>query len=420
MATQPAPWRSGDAHRQPPGAGLLEVVADLPLVTDEVAVDVAQMVEVERLETLHGAQRADPEVDGAVAGGEHPSVARDRGAVGGLHGQRRLEQAVGVAGALDVGADRQTERLVGHPIGSEQTGDRAGCTRGDHHEVGIPAFAGDLDARDAAVVVEHRHGGGVVDDLGAGGVRGLDEVGVELAARPHGAVGRKAAGAGPGQLAADLAGDHPQSVDAVRIVEVDLEILERGDRPGCEAVAADLVAPGPAFSNTVTQAPPRAARMAAAAPAGPPPITITSRRCMTPMVPDRRARTGSPAHGRVTPETSRPRGTVGRCPGCRSASRFDRSRPRAGGRSGGCVGASLPPAADTAGDVPQEPLARPQWCGGFRRVPAGDEPAPETTGTRAPWLRSRAARGGRDGRWRSVARSAGERWSRGARRRRTR
>ena len=64
-------------------------------------------------------------------------------------------------------------------------------------------------------------------------------------------------------------------------VERDLQLVERGDGPRREPVAAHLVAPVRTLLEHDTLAPARAARIAAAAPAGPPPITAMSQRSVT-------------------------------------------------------------------------------------------------------------------------------------------
>ena len=83
---------------------------------------------------------------------------------------------------------------------------------------------------------------GLVDQFGAGLAGGVDEMGVESTPGPDRAVIGEPASGRPGQLAPLRSGDHPESVDAMGTVEVDVQVLERTHGPGRETVAADLVA----------------------------------------------------------------------------------------------------------------------------------------------------------------------------------
>ena len=155
--------------------------------------------------------------------------------------QARFQVGVGVAGGGGVGADRQPERFVGNPIGTEQPGHgplRAGRHNG-HRRVD-PASVG-LHADDP-VAVEHRHRLGIPHDLGTGLTGGVDQCGIESTARPHRAVVREAVGRRPVEFTDLRAGDHPQSTDRVRVAQIDPEFLQRADGSRREAVAADLVA----------------------------------------------------------------------------------------------------------------------------------------------------------------------------------
>ena len=231
-----------DAHREAPRTRPFEVGAEVPRIADEGAVAVLQPVEVELLEALHRRQGADADVHGAVAGREHPPVARHRRS--GLVAQReaRLEVVLGVTGRLGVGADRQTERLVGIAVGPEQLGDRPRSAGGDDRERS-PVLTTVGDGADHPVALEHGHGVVLPQDLGAGLFGELHQACIEPSPRPHGAVRGKRRDARPVELADRGVGDHAQPVDAVRVGEVDAEFVERFDRPRGEAVATDLVAP---------------------------------------------------------------------------------------------------------------------------------------------------------------------------------
>jgi hypothetical protein len=196
-------------HGQAPGSGAFEVRTEVPVVLHEVAVRLEQGVEVELLEPLHRRQGTDADVDGAVARREHPAVPRDRGAVLVLQRQTRFEVDIGVARGRGVGADRQAERLVGHPVGAELAGDCTLRAGGDHGEVGVDASAVRLDTGDLSVVADHGGGFGLVDDLRAGVDGGVHQGRVEAAAGPHRSVVGEATGSRPVEFAHLFAGDHP-------------------------------------------------------------------------------------------------------------------------------------------------------------------------------------------------------------------
>ncbi len=230
------------AHRQPPRARTLEVLADLPRLVDLRPVVVEQLREVEPLEALHRRQRADADVHGPVAGGEHPPVARHRDTVLVAQREARLEVPVVVARRLDVGADRQAERLVGDALGAQHARHLAGRTGRGDDEAGLDLGVAGEDPEHPTGVVEQRLTGGLPADLGARLGGGVDQRLVEPTSRPHRAFGREPSRRRPRQLARLLAGDHAQAVDAVGVVERDLEVVQRGDRTRRQAVAADLVA----------------------------------------------------------------------------------------------------------------------------------------------------------------------------------
>ncbi len=146
-----------------------------------------------------------------------------------------------MAGRCGVRANRQAEWFVGHAIGAEHPGDGSLGAGGDDREIGIDgAVAGD-DA-DHPTVLDPGNGLGLVDEVRAGLDGGVHQCGVEPTARPDGAVVRESIGGRPVELADLLAGDHPQALDAVGVVEVDLQFVQRADGPRGQTVAADLVA----------------------------------------------------------------------------------------------------------------------------------------------------------------------------------
>ena len=67
-------------------------------------------------------------------------------------------------------------------------------------------------------------------------------------------------------------------------IEIDFEIAQRSYRSRGQPVAAHLVATCGPFSRTTTLAPALAATMAAAAPAGPPPIMRRSHSFIAPII----------------------------------------------------------------------------------------------------------------------------------------
>ena len=174
-----------------------------------------------------------------------------------------------------VGADRQPERLVRIALGAQHLGRRALCARRQDGHRRSEASRHQRRTPIDAAAVEHRQRLAVETNLGSGLDGDVDEVRVEAAARPDRAVVREPVGGGPGQLAGRLPGDHPQPIDAVGVGHVDLQLLQRTDgrasarrRTPCRDRAAPSRTPRP---TRPTRRP-----IAAAAPAGPPPITATS------------------------------------------------------------------------------------------------------------------------------------------------
>jgi RNA polymerase sigma factor (sigma-70 family) len=162
-------------------------------------------------------------LDGAVAGDGHPVLVGE--------GEARLEVALGMAGGLGVGADGQPERLVGVAVGAEHPGDGSRGTRGHHHQVGVPPAPGRLDPADPALVVEPRAGLGLARRSRPRPRRRRRRGGRRGGRRGTPRRGREAGRGGPGELA-PAPGDHAQAVDAVRAVEIDLQLAEGADRPG--------------------------------------------------------------------------------------------------------------------------------------------------------------------------------------------
>ena len=159
-----------------------------------------------------------------------------------LEREARLEMPVGVARRFGVGADRKAEGLVRVTLGPEHPGDGPGRTGSDDGHRRLELLASRLDAHDA-FAIEHGERFGFETDLGAGFLRNADQRLIEPASGPDRSVWCEAAVVGPGKLPPSRTGDHAQPVDPVRIVHVDLEFVERSDRTGGQAVAADLVPP---------------------------------------------------------------------------------------------------------------------------------------------------------------------------------
>ena len=119
-----------------------------------------------------------------------------------------------MARRLRVGADRKPEWLVLDALRPEEPRHATRRARGDDRQVGGPLAAAGFDADDTVTLHQRRRRRFPLD-LRTGLLSGGHQMGIEVAARPHGTVGREAAVVGPGEFTPCRARDHPQAVDSM-------------------------------------------------------------------------------------------------------------------------------------------------------------------------------------------------------------
>ena len=167
----------------------------------------------------------------------------------------------------------------GHAVGAEHAGDRPWRAGGDARSSRRHRSAGHAVVHaDDPVAVEDRQRLGIARRISAPASSAASISAASRRRRGHTApwAGNRSV-AGQSSSRRCRAGDHPQPVDAMRVGHVDRRARSsaptaRGVRPSPQTLSR----PYGALLEHDHRAPARAARIAAAAPAGPPPITARS------------------------------------------------------------------------------------------------------------------------------------------------
>ena len=283
-ATQPGPWRRDAAHRQAPRTRLVEVRRRAPTARATMRrVLVEQRVEVELLEALHRAQRTDADVHRAVAGREHPAVARAP-----VCRARRAATGTPRGGARRGGASRRRRGWRGRTARPGRARRRAlgggalGARGEDRQRRAVRARRRPRrrppgrPRAPAAPRVSKR------TSAPAASATSMRWVSKRCRGQTAPWSGNRSAAArrARGWSCRRSSAGRRCGARATRSI---LQLLERGDRSRRQPVAAHLVAPVRSLLEQRHRAPRRARRaMAAAAPAGPPPMTRRSRCCTRP------------------------------------------------------------------------------------------------------------------------------------------
>ena len=302
IASQPGPWRRcvdiGSRHARGPS----RFGPSSQSSRTWCRYDSSRVLRLSFLKPFIVRQGADADVDGAVARREHPAVARDGGAVLVLH-------ATGTPrGGRRRGAGSPRSVRIARPNGSSGTRSAPSIRAtapwapgGDDREVGADRPTVGDDAGDPAALDDRLGLGARTRTSAPASAAASIRCGIEPTTRPDGTVVGEPVGGRPVEFADLLPGDHPQSVgsDGRRRAGSSARRARR-PRGASSPSPHTLSRPCAPFSNITTRAPPRAARMAAAAPAGPAPMIAMSTRsdCTAPRCrkSDGKARSGGARH----------------------------------------------------------------------------------------------------------------------------
>ncbi|CAB4603917.1 unannotated protein [freshwater metagenome] len=229
-----------NVHRKSPCLWPSNKFTKSPRLAHLCGVGIEHRVEVEIGKVLHRRQRANPDVHDAVAGREHPPVARNNRSVGTFNGETSFHVPVIGPRRRDVATDRKSKRRGSNARCANGSRCRRTSARCNHRELRANLFAFRDDAKHS-VVFDPRFSRSVLAKVSAGIDCGLHDHRVEFRSRRNCANRRKRT-VGPQHFANFATGLHAQTINPMKAFNIETKSTAFLDRSRRQSIATGFIA----------------------------------------------------------------------------------------------------------------------------------------------------------------------------------